>query len=282
MKYAIHDYHKNRDGKTSPTDEYYTKLEEVEFIFDIFIIKDELKDKIIYCPADGEESNFVKYLIQHKDDIQYKELIYTSDDMMTHEDLFQKADYIITNPPFSMLRKHLLPLLKRNNCKFFLFGSFINNRFYLETYSPLECKYIRRGNFSFITPFVGDLSGTNDVYVASTIYLTNMNIRETGDNLSKEIMPSKKFLTKSLDEIPNIYALDEDSPYLIIDRIENYPKDYYEPVWATISAFQYKYTKYFDYIDIRDKNGGIKWFVSKCSDNKNRFLRVLVKRKKDI
>lgn len=280
MKYAIKQYHRNKDGKTPPSDEYYTKYEEVEFIFDTFIIKEELKDKIIYCPADGEESNFVIYLKQHKDDFQYKELIYTSDDMMTHEDLFQKADFIITNPPFSMIRKHMLPLLKRNNCKFFLFGSLINTMFYCETYKPDECKYIRRQlPFPFITPFIGDISGTNEIEVAGIIYLTNMNINE---NNSCNAL-NKKFLTKSIDEIPNVFNLEEGANYLIIDKMENYPKDYYEPVWATISVFQYKYTKYFDYIYIRDKkNGKYKTFCAKPSDNKNRFLRVLVQRKKDI
>lgn len=148
MKYTLNKYHRNKDRKTAPSDEYYTKYEEVKFIFEELLLKEDLKDKIIYCPADGEESNFVIYLKQHKDDIQYKELIHTSDDMMMHEDLFQKADYIITNPPFSMLRNDILPLLKRNNCNFFLFGSLINNKYYLKTYSPNECKYIRR-NSSF-------------------------------------------------------------------------------------------------------------------------------------
>jgi len=280
MKYTLNKYHQNKNRKNPPSDEYYTKYEEVKFIFEELLFKEDLKDKIIYCPADGEQSNFVIYLKEHKDDIQYKELIYTSDDMMTHEDLFQKADYIITNPPFSMLRNEILPLLKRNNCNFFLFGSLIMNIYYLNTYSPNECKYIRRSsNFPFITPFVGDISGTNEIEVVGTIYLTTMNINE---NYYHNIL-NKKFLTKSIDEIPNVFNLEEDDNYLIIDKMENYPKDYYEPVWATLSVLQYKYTKYFDYIDIRDKkNGKPKHYCAKPSDGKNRFLRFLVKRKKDI
>lgn len=275
MKFHDKQWHHNYDHKSIPTDEYYTKYEEVKEIFEEILIKEDLKDKIIYCPADEEKSNFVKYLKEHKDDIQYKELIYTWDDMMTHEDLFIKADYIITNPPFSMLKYQILPLLKKNNCKFFLLGSLTNNHRYIKTFNPNECKYIRRRNHPFITPFVGEISKSNETFVASTIYITNMNIKTT----FKECTPPKKFLTKTINEIPNVFSLKEGYNYLVIDRIENYPKDYYEPVWVTLSALQYKYTKYFDYIDDRYKNGDILCDGNPYTDSKGRFMRVLVKLK---
>ena len=95
-------------------DEYYTLYEEVKEIFERYIPIEELKDKIIYCPCDSDESNFVIYLKEHKDDIQYKELIYTSDDFNTHLDLFEKCDIIITNPPFSKIVKEFISILKKS------------------------------------------------------------------------------------------------------------------------------------------------------------------------
>lgn len=266
----------NSKDKKHPSDEYYTKYEEVEDIFENIIYKEDLKDKIIYCPADGEHSNFVIYLKDHKDDIQYKELIYTSDDMMTHEDLFERADYIITNPPFSILPKELLPLLKRIECKFFLFGSQMMQPYYIRTFLPNECKYIHRPHWMFNTTFISEQTGRNECSVNGTIYLTNMNIKETFNECSK--MP-KNFLTKTIDEIPNVFSLEEGFEYLNIDRMENYPKDYYEPVWCPITVLQYKYTKYLKYVNPKDSKGRQKLAPYPYSDGKNRYQRVLVKRK---
>lgn len=266
----------NSKDKKAPTDEYYTKYEEVEDIFENVIYKEDLKDKIIYCPADGEQSNFVIYLKDHKDDIQYKELIYTSDDMMTHEDLFERADYIITNPPFSILTKEILPLLKRLECKFFLFGSLGAQHYYINIFSPNECKYIRRSKWMFNTPFTTEQTGRNECFVSGTCYITNMNIKNTLKECHK--MPTG-FLTKTIDEIPNVFSLEEGFEYLNIDRMENYPKDYYEPVWCPITVFHYKYTKYFEYLDPKDSKGRQKLSTFPYSDGRNRYSRVLVKRK---
>ena len=269
MRFVDKKYHQNRDHKSCPPDEYYTKYEEVKYIFEELLIKEDLKDKIIYCPADGEKSNFVIYLKEHKDDIKYKELIYTSDDMFTHEDLFQKADYIITNPPFSLLTKKILPFLKKNNYKFFLFGSMINNFLYTKYYKPNELKYIRRIiRINFETPFISDITGEKECYVNGILYMTNMNINEN----NKEAKPYEKFLTKSLKDIPNVY---DENNYLVIDKMHDFPNDYYEPVLVTNSCYQYKYTKYFDYFDycIRRRH--------KYTDNKRRFIRCLVQRKKE-
>ena len=266
-------YHLYKNGQ-HPSDEYYTKYEEVEHIINNILIKSDLKNKIIYCPADGEESNFVKYFKDHKDDLQYKELIYTSDDMFTHEDLFQYADYIITNPPFSVIKHQLLPLLKRLECKFFLFGSKLNAHYYLNIFSPNECKYINRGTYNFITPYINEQTGTNEVFVGGTMYLTNMNINEN----YVEANPHKNVFSKTIDEIPQVYSLDGDG-YLIIDKMHNYPKDYYEPVWATITCFFYKHAKYLEFVDIRDAKGNYKCWIANPSDGKNRYLRWLVRRK---
>lgn len=76
-------------------DEFYTRKEDIENFLPYW----DLSDKIVYCPCDSDKSEFVKYF---KKNGKCKELIYTSDDFRTHEDLFEKADIIITNPPFSL------------------------------------------------------------------------------------------------------------------------------------------------------------------------------------
>ena len=76
-------------------DEYYTRKEDIES----FLPHWDFSDKIVYCPCDTEKSEFVKYFSKKG---KCKELIYTSNDFRTNEHLFEKADVIITNPPFSL------------------------------------------------------------------------------------------------------------------------------------------------------------------------------------
>lgn len=90
-------YRTSRNGKTTD-DEHYTRYEDVERLLSRF----DLSDKIVYCPCDSEESNFVKYLKG-----KCKELIYTSDDFHNHKYLVDSADVIITNPPFKCYMEFL-------------------------------------------------------------------------------------------------------------------------------------------------------------------------------
>lgn len=50
----------NQFSKPKGSDEFYTTLEEVEYIFEH--LTEDFTNKIIYCPFDEEESNFVKYI----------------------------------------------------------------------------------------------------------------------------------------------------------------------------------------------------------------------------
>lgn len=105
-------------------DEFYTLYDDVEKMVKIFK-KEYYKDKIIYCPFDSDESNFVKYFKDHKDDLQYKELLYTWDDYKNHHDLFLKADIIISNPPFSIFIGEITPYIcnlihEKNNVSHFV------------------------------------------------------------------------------------------------------------------------------------------------------------------
>ena len=101
-------------------DEYYTPMKTVQRVFEVYLSSYDFKDKIIYCPCDSSASNFVIYLLAHKSDLQYKELIYTWDDYNGHGALFNKADIIITNQPFSKLIREFLPLLNYYQKDFFV------------------------------------------------------------------------------------------------------------------------------------------------------------------
>lgn len=82
-------------GKAAFNDEYYTRKEDVEAA----LSRVDLSDKKVYCPCDSEESEFVKYFQQPG---KCKELRYNSDDFRKHDEDWEWADVIVTNPPFSL------------------------------------------------------------------------------------------------------------------------------------------------------------------------------------
>lgn len=119
--------HKAKRGKN---DGFYTRLEDIEK--EIVHYKDNLKNKIIYCPCDDYRwSNFYKYFKEHFDEYQLKELWSTNynigngayfarydgkeevvEPLLGNGDfrspectiLKDKCDVVITNPPFSLMR----------------------------------------------------------------------------------------------------------------------------------------------------------------------------------
>lgn len=194
------------DYKSSPLkaqirkdDEFYTTYEHVAIIFEYYLKDVDFKGKSIYCFCDGEESSFVRYLKDHKDDIGYSELIYTDDDYNNHVDLFEKADYLITNPPFSKickdLKKHII------DKKFFIFGSFMN----------IESLYY---NFINIPGFNGIINGDycskiENMYnnngkkkSVRTVYISNIEgVTVDMSRYDRYVLPGKR-----LSKIDNIFV----------------------------------------------------------------------------
>ena len=256
--------HKNMLNYVRRYDEYYTRYEHVKNIFERYIPIEELKDKIIYCPCDSDESNFVIYLKEHKDDIQYKELIYTSDDFNTHLDLFEKCDIIITNPPFSKIIKEFIPILKKVNKKFFIFGSMVSLwSYYLRL--KIDVKFVRvtsEDYFDFIMPEDSNLPNF-PLY----IYISNMNI----NNYYKE----PKF-DKEEKNMVHVIRNSDGKKFKHYSRINNIPLDEYDEIFVPTTVLLEHNRKYFDIIKLGYKT------KYTFEDGKIRYLRCIVKRKRSI
>ena len=124
------------DARINIDDEWYTSYETVDRL--IKPLADKLENKVIYCPCDYYvESNFVKYFIDNFDELKLNKLIATNyanemsggkaykfvktkenelimpldgnGDFRSKEciELMEKCDVVVTNPPFSLLRKFL-------------------------------------------------------------------------------------------------------------------------------------------------------------------------------
>ena len=101
-------------AKEAKNNEYYTKYEDVKFFVENSQIKDYLADKVVYCPCDTENSNIYKYLIDNKAALRIKEVLRSDDDYYGHQDLYDKANIIFSNPPFTGIKKWLTWLNDQN------------------------------------------------------------------------------------------------------------------------------------------------------------------------
>ena len=236
-------------------DEYYTRYEQVEDIFNRYIPEGTFKDKIIYSPCDNEDSAFVKYITAHKDQLQYKEYIYTSDDYNTHLDIFNYADIIITNPPFSKINKEFIPILLTINKLFFIFGSTITVASYYKKLGNI-CRYILPDiRFKFICP------DTNMSTNVGYFYMTNIdNINNYKKTCLKRNNNDKYLIVNT------IYG-----PMRMYDRLSNINIDYKEKILVPCTILFEHNRKYFDIVEnyrsiLLDQN------------NKGRYGRFIVKR----
>ena len=130
-------------AKKVKNDEFYTQYSDIEKELEHYD-KDKFINKVIYLPCDRPESNFVVYFKEHYEDYKYKELVYTyiareeNEEVFAYRfdgkketktklrgngafqsdeciDIMKRADWVITNPPFSILGIFINQLLILGN-----------------------------------------------------------------------------------------------------------------------------------------------------------------------
>ena len=119
-KHLLNNAHKEKHD-IPKNDEFYTRY--VDISKELGNYTQCLSNKVIYCNCDSEKSNFVKYFIDNKDKIRYKEFIHSSSDFRSNENIenLKRCDVVITNPPFSLFREFIQILV--DNQKDFLIVS---------------------------------------------------------------------------------------------------------------------------------------------------------------
>lgn len=148
-------------AKINKNDEFYTKYEDIEN--EIKFYKNCLKDKVIYCNCDDENSNFWLYFSNNFKELGLKKLIATHIDLNSNSykleyngcniiktdlkqngDIFSdeciniliNSDIIITNEPFSLWRDYFQLLIKYNK-KFLIIGN-MNAIIYADTFKKIK------------------------------------------------------------------------------------------------------------------------------------------------
>ena len=97
-----------QNAKNKKDDEFYTRFEDIEKELDSY----DWSDKIVGCPADSEESEFVRFFKTRAKKVIYWQEIFD-------EEKYKEVDVIVTNPPFSEYSKYL-KVLKELNKPFYL------------------------------------------------------------------------------------------------------------------------------------------------------------------
>ena len=148
-------------AKINKNDEFYTKYDDIEN--EIKFYKNCLKDKVIYCNCDDENSNFWLYFNSNFKELGLKKLIATHIDLNSNSykleyngyniiktdlkqngDIFSdeciniliNSDIVITNGPFSLWKEYL-ELLTKYNKKFLIIGN-INTITYVDTFKKIK------------------------------------------------------------------------------------------------------------------------------------------------
>lgn len=97
-----------QNARKAKDDEFYTIFDDIEKELGSY----DWSNKIVGCPADSEESEFVRFFKTRAKAVIYWQEIFD-------EEKYREVDVIVTNPPFSEYTKYL-KVLKELNKPFYL------------------------------------------------------------------------------------------------------------------------------------------------------------------
>lgn len=266
-------------AKRVKNDEFYTQYSDIEKELEHYD-KDKFRDKVIYLPCDRQISNFVAYFKEHYADYQYKELVYTYIAREENEEVFaysfdgkletktklngngafqsdecieimKRADWVITNPPFSILGifiKQLKDLNKRfiicipttALSKHIIFNNIINKNFYT--------------GFTHLTYF---LDNNNNLASVNVLWLTTEKINK--------VKQTKK-LTYKLVKYDDYDALEVSKLVYLEDIIARGLKGTFGVPITILDS----YIMYLPNIEVIDK-------IKPTINGKNLYIRIRIK-----
>ena len=299
-------------AKKEANDEFYTQYEDIAKEIEHY--KEHLKGKAVYCNCDIPHfSNFHKYFLDNFKELELKKLIVTGyvkngngkcsiydgeksveydllgdGDFRGDEcvDMLQKADVIITNPPFSLFREFIKVVV--DNRKDFIVVGNMNAITYREVFPLITSDKIYMGRhfnksvvFSIPDNYVSkikerDSMGRKLGIVPAITWFTSFNIRD-----NEYLHLTKEYSSLCYPRYDNYNAIN-------IDKVKDIPKDY-DGVMGVPITFLDKYnTKQFEILNsnnyrvnedvpfkehglIKDKDGAI--------NGKPTYVRILIKHK---
>ena len=287
-------------AKKEANDEFYTQYEDIAKEIEHY--KEHLKGKVIYCNCDIPHfSNFHKYFLDNFKELELKKLIVTGyvkngngkcsiydgekstdydllgdGDFRGDEcvDMLQKADVVITNPPFSLFRD-FIKILVDNSKDFIVVGS--KNAITYNSIFPLIMNndmFIGATNISNFIVTEKD-TNTRNTFIKDGVkyakfgnigWFTSFNVREGGYlRLTKEY--------SSLN-YPKYYNYDA----VNVDKTKDIPKDYNGVIGVPITFLDKYNPNQFEIIGLGMSKLGMSVGVRKYTDEHKHYRKVTQKR----
>ena len=272
-------------AKKEANDEFYTQYEDIAKEIEHY--KEHLKGKVVYCNCDIPHfSNFHKYFLDNFKELELKKLIVTGyvkngngkcsiydgeksveydllgdGDFRGDEciDMLQKADVIITNPPFSLFRE-FIKVVVENEKDFIIVGSKTAIG-YKEIFELFQNNVISTG---YETP--------------NKFFLPDGEITSVVQDLCRwftSLPVTKPLLPMNANYYENSYTKYDNYNAINIDRVCDIPYNYEQTMGVPIT-FMDKYNKnQFEIVGFRKGDDGKDLRVG----GKDKFHRVLIKRK---
>lgn len=244
-------------------DDFYTDYTDIENTVEKY--KDFLHDKTIYCNCDNyEQSNFVKYFTDNFERLKIKEVIATSFNPIGKGSYFtyngtsteiqqlvgngdfrslectkilEKADIVITNPPFSLFREYIEQLYTYNK-QFLIVGiqtAIINKEiFNLWRENKITIVDSFKGNVGFFYSEYENTVDKRNIYKEGCIRISGV-LWYT--NLPTQNKPYLE-LEKEYNDID--YPKYDNYNAIEVSKTKNIPKNYFGVLGVPIT-FIYKY-----------------------------------------
>lgn len=291
-------------AKRNKNDEFYTQLEDVEK--ELVFYAPLLKNKVVYCNCDDyKTSMFFKFFKEHFESLGLRELIcsnyvagergtwfvktrrtekrgkFTGDgDFRSAEslELLQRADMVITNPPFSLFRE-FVNLVVANSKQFLIIGN-INCLTYKDIFGLIAANtawlgiHMGRGISGFIVPKTTKLYGTEceeDAH-GNNIIRTNNCLWLT--NLLHEQRKRRLPLTCTYKHNEHLYPKFTNYQGINVDKTSAIPSDFKGTMGVPIT-FLHKYNpRQFKIVGFRKGNDG----KDLALKDRKPYFRVLIKK----
>ena len=297
-------------AKKEANDEFYTQYEDIAKEIEHY--KEHLKGKVVYCNCDIPYfSNFHKYFLDNFKELELKKLIVTGyvkngngrcsiydgekstdydllgdGDFRDDEciDMLQKADVVITNPPFSLFRE-FIKVVVDNNKDFIVVGN--KNAITYKDVFPLFMKDKMFIGATNINNFIVTDKDTNtkNVFIKDGInyakfgnigWFTSFNVRD-----NEYLHLTKEYFSLGYPKYDNYNAIN-------VDKVKDIPKDYNGVIGVPITFLDKYNPNQFEILDannyrsndkVRDKPHGLIKDKDGAINGKPTYARILIRYK---
>ena len=300
-------------AKKEANDEFYTQYEDVAKEIEHY--KEHLKGKVVYCNCDIPHfSNFHKYFLDNFKEFELKKLIVTGyvkngngkcsiyngekstdydllgdGDFRGDEcvDILQKADVVITNPPFSLFREYVAKLIEHDK-KFLVVGN-QNAITYKEVFSLIRDNKVwlgtKSGDMKFVVPSHYELrntrswldeNGVNWRSLGNACWFTNIEHNKRHNHLELNTMEYNLKSNNGIIKNPCSYKKYDNYDAIEVPKTNAIPSDYTGTMGVPISFLEKYCPEQFEIVKFRKGDDNKDLSVGgKCP-----YFRILIKHKK--